>query len=285
MRAYVINLDRDTDKLATMRAALDATDLRGHWERFQATLGRDPAQRDLVCRACWDWCPASAVGIGVSHRRLARHFLDTTDESVPYALVLEDDALPTGKRDGDLRAALDEVVAQHPADWDVILLYCQGLCPRPEDSSGAPIQFKTGHGSTAAYLMSRRGAAHLAEQCVSWHVDMVRASDRDLNGFVSPTGFFIPDFSLSSTSTGSTVNEKKSGLDPRYWQLRPDGPPLTFFINSRAIRIPGMDVELTWLDVSMLILVFVVVSALVVYGALTMPGRKGRRRRRASRGR
>lgn len=94
MRIFVINLDRNTERLASTDAELRRFGLA--YERFPAVSGRDltPAERKACYRPFRARC-VSGVGLGageigcaLSHVGVYRKMIR---ENVPVALVLEDD--------------------------------------------------------------------------------------------------------------------------------------------------------------------------------------------------
>jgi glycosyl transferase, family 25 len=115
---FLINLDRDLDRLAVMRGALDGLGLA--FERVPAVLG--------LAMPAWvrpyflnpDGTIASTlrrgeVGCYASHLVVARRIVD---DAIPFALVLEDDlALPA-----DFPALLPALIAAAPPGWDIIRL-------------------------------------------------------------------------------------------------------------------------------------------------------------------
>jgi glycosyl transferase family 25 len=90
---YVINLDRDAERLASIRANLGALGLG--FERLPAVMGKDlPDWEKLVDLAAYAWrnrmdTPrAGEVGCYLSHLKAMETFLQT---DAPWCVILEDD--------------------------------------------------------------------------------------------------------------------------------------------------------------------------------------------------
>lgn len=115
---FLINLDRDPDRLAFMDAALEKLGLE--FTRIPAVLGL--AMPEWVKPYFLDSAGAIAsklrvgeVGCYASHLVVARRMVD---EAIPAALVFEDDLeLPA-----DFAALIAETLRLAPAGWDIIRL-------------------------------------------------------------------------------------------------------------------------------------------------------------------
>lgn len=115
---FLINLDRDPDRLAYMGAALEKLGLE--FTRIPAVLGL--AMPEWVKPYFLDSAGAIAsklrvgeVGCYASHLVVARRMVD---EAIPAALVFEDDLeLPA-----DFAALIAETLRLAPAGWDIIRL-------------------------------------------------------------------------------------------------------------------------------------------------------------------
>jgi len=90
---YVINLDRDAERMASIRANLEALGLP--FERLPAVMGKDvPEWEKLVDLPAYAWrnrldTPrAGEVGCYLSHLKAMETFLRT---DAPWCVILEDD--------------------------------------------------------------------------------------------------------------------------------------------------------------------------------------------------
>ena len=100
MKAYLINLDRNPERLAFMRRQLDAFGMP--FERFPAVYGRDlsPAERKAGFSSVRSFIASkkrlsdAEIGVAMSHAGCCRRLVES---GAPCALVLEDDvALSAG---------------------------------------------------------------------------------------------------------------------------------------------------------------------------------------------
>lgn len=180
---------------------------------FQAIDGRDPSLRLLpeVTFFARAFCPSKTLGIALSHRTLAAHFL-TSHPDAPWCLILEDDAVP--REELDLPRALERCMEEN-AGRDFVRLYCQAFCR--DDTPWLP------QGSTAAYLLSRSGAEKLRQLPVFWHVD-VQMNAPYFKGAGRPL-FLTRDAHAACPSFS--------------WQ------ELRFILQQPYLRVPGAGLELT----------------------------------------
>jgi glycosyl transferase, family 25 len=176
----VINLDRDTDRLAHMQAELARLGLP--FERFPALRG-DALPTDLA-----RYFPFGAqlspgeIGCYASHLAI----MQRVAVGQAPVLVLEDDVgLPE-----DLPRALDSLLAALPRRWDIVRLsYHTKLTARPLAYLGAGralVRYSHVPTTTGAYLISPRGARKfLAERPRSLPIDhdLRRVWDWDLDTY------------------------------------------------------------------------------------------------------
>lgn len=110
MKAFLINLDREANRLAAASAQLRGAGV--DFERFPAVYGKDlPAERrEKEYRHFRWWCAVGRpirdgeIGCALSHYGVYRKMLS---EDIPLACVFEDDVLI----EGDLSSSLAEVEA------------------------------------------------------------------------------------------------------------------------------------------------------------------------------
>lgn len=215
---FVINLDRDAEKLAAVSARLAQQGLA--FERVPATDGRAmaPAARSAACTpACAALCPPGAVGCFLSHMRVWRAVVE---RGLPAALVLEDDvAFRPGGVD-----LIGRALAEAPAGWHVVLagcFTCQG-----ELLVERLVGLAVGAGQAAdvsehlrvpsqtfgsqAYVVSAAGAAMLLQLFprASWHLDweLGRAMRRGLRLYTTrPDATYQTGMDASSIASRAPV--------------------------------------------------------------------------------
>jgi len=158
---YVINLDRDVERMASIRANLDALGLP--FERLSAVMGKDvPEWEKLVDLRAYAWRNrldkprAGEVGCYLSHLKAMETFLRT---DAPWCVILEDDVevLPACV---DVLRALSE-----KDDWDLVKLFNfhSGMPVKKRDLVGGHrlVAHLTRTTSSAAYVVNRRAAESL----------------------------------------------------------------------------------------------------------------------------
>ena len=158
---YVINLDRDVERMASIRANLEALGLP--FERLSAVMGKDvPEWEKLVDLPTYAWrnrldTPrAGEIGCYLSHLKAMETFLRT---GAPWCVVLEDDVevLPACV---DVLRALSE-----KDDWDLVKLFNfhSGMPVKKRDLVGGHrlVAHLTRTTSSAAYVVNRRAAESL----------------------------------------------------------------------------------------------------------------------------
>lgn len=150
----VINLDRDTERMAHMRRELDSAGLL--YERFSALRGEAlPTDIARYFPVGVDLSPGE-IGCYASHLAIMKQIV-RGERSAPL-LVLEDDVgLPP-----DLGAVLDRLIAALPTRWDIVRLsYPTKLVMRPIAALGAGrhlVRYSRVPTTTGAYLLSGTGA-------------------------------------------------------------------------------------------------------------------------------
>lgn len=161
----VINLDRDTERLAHMQHQFDRLALS--FERFAAINGADipVSLRSYFPREREDQSPLSAGEIGcyASHLAICQKI---ADGALPSPLcVLEDDVeLPQ-----DFAAILSALIERLPVQWDMVRLSNdtkRAVMPIERLSGQFKlVRYSNVPGSTGASLISRSGAEKFLKKC------------------------------------------------------------------------------------------------------------------------
>lgn len=158
---YVINLDRDAERMASIRGNLERLGLR--YERLPAVMGKDvPGWETLVDATAYsrrnrnESPRAGEVGCYLSHLKAMEAFLRT---DAPWCVILEDD-VEVKPECAEVLAALD-----NQDDWDLVKLFCfhsgmpvrkRALTPRHH-----LVVHLTRTTSSAAYAVNRHAAETL----------------------------------------------------------------------------------------------------------------------------
>lgn len=156
--AFVINLDRSPDRLASISACARAAGI--DLERVPGVEGKTLTDRRF---GRWTFNPQltfASMGCYAGHLRCVSIIIE---RKLPFALVFEDDA----EFESDLAQILLEAAEQAPKDWDVISL--EGKIDRAVIriatlSQGELVRFSRNACSAAGYLISQRGAQKYAAQ-------------------------------------------------------------------------------------------------------------------------
>ena len=225
---YVINLDRDTERMASIHDNLTRLGLA--YERLPAIMGKDvPDWEKLVDHSTYTWrnrldTPrAGEVGCYLSHLKVLETFLRT---DAPWCVVLEDDVevLPACV---DVLRSLGE-----KDDWDLVKLFNfhSGMPVKKRELVGGHrlVAHLTRTTSSAAYVVNRRAAESLLKSMrpISEQVD--HALDRPWETNLRTRGIRpMPVVLAPVAHTTSTIGyqDKKKG--------RPLGKAVKLFL-SRA---------------------------------------------------
>ena len=186
MKIYVISKDESRYN-RTVKELINGgfhRDSIHHFPGFDGNLIRQKGVSSQLTRFCHSFCTDKMIGCGTAHIRLSQHiFQNDSDE---YTLIVEDDIKSTGV---DLPHQIDQVTRGAPPNWDSILLFCQGNC-RPNARLLV--------GSTAAYLISRKGAEKMSKLRLNYHIDWQR-NGLKFNTVVGPQLFSTFDPKMPPT--------------------------------------------------------------------------------------
>ncbi|MFG6449221.1 glycosyltransferase family 25 protein [Roseateles sp. BYS180W] len=219
---YLINLPRDTQRLAVMAQQLHALQLPFH--QVQAVYGKDlsEAQQEQLYDAAANAAryhqvmTLGEIGCYASHLAVWQQL---ADGSAPLAMVLEDDVLLLPQ----LPAVL-ESLAQLPPRWDMIkLVGREREKPWQRWTLQAPavgtdlIRYHRPPSLTGAYLLSRDGAIKL----LAAHSRFYRPIDVDLRHWwrsgLRLYGLWPYPVSLGDESLVSTIGQRELG---QWWARR-----------------------------------------------------------------
>src|SRR5262245_29183924 len=167
LRAFYLNLDREIVRRQAIEEQLRTIGLQA--ARIAAVDGSKPLPPTLSAYFSPNHqMDKGALGCYASHIKAWRHMLG---ENLPYALVLEDDAILAW----DLPQFLADTLRALPRGWDIVHLGTEpdrALCDVAQVGSRRLVQFSRVPPGTVGYLLSRAGAQKLlqAEPRV-WPID------------------------------------------------------------------------------------------------------------------
>ena len=183
MQTFVINLDKDTERMDALHDHLVSCDLGDDYERVAAETGWNEEMPEWMKHTC----PSNVNGCFASHRKCWKEIID---RNLPCALILEDDVRFTA----DAPLVLSDALAKLPPDFDILYLGCNGECDENLKSHVGLIHSVIGFRDTAskqvdseflsvpkapyslhAYIISKKGAEILLEKTLPGvcHVDVL----------------------------------------------------------------------------------------------------------------
>jgi Glycosyltransferase family 25 (LPS biosynthesis protein) len=231
---YVINLDKDHERLEKMKARLG----ENKFIRIQGIYGNDYdySNDDAVYFTCKYLCPKSVIGCALSHRLALKTFLETSKKE--YLLLLEDDAEPV---EANFIKKTEESIKNAPENWDVIKLDW-GISIWPQSTTYLAKNYHSHYSSlTTSLIINKKGAKRILDNKIYWHYD----SDLyfyGINVYNSPEKLFRQTWDHDNNSN----NRIKS--------IYPSGNEILEALNFKVIRL--FSKELSWNDLiySLLIL-------------------------------
>jgi GR25 family glycosyltransferase involved in LPS biosynthesis len=118
-KVYVINLDKDVERLKTIDASLRKQGIS--YERISATLGSEVNNDKRLTTMCNMFCTDGIKGCAISHHRA---WEDMKKNGYARILVFEDDALIPDDFDKKVR----EVMYNLPSEYEIVFLGCRFFC-------------------------------------------------------------------------------------------------------------------------------------------------------------
>jgi GR25 family glycosyltransferase involved in LPS biosynthesis len=249
---YVINLEKDKKKLKIIKEKYK--DVGINLIRFNAVYGKyvkDDYDNYLTNR-CKYTCPNSVIGCGLSHILLSEYLYNNDNND--YTLVVEDDSFPKIK---NFKNKINNIVNKAPKDWEYIMLYCQGMCNSKKQFDD-DMFFR---GSTAAYLINKKGQKKLKDLKLKDHIDLQIYNNSDIKVYKFNKNLFYTDESVSYNRVNS--NYKILHLYDKYYnylklnktKILTNEP--SFFINFKTFKIPFLNIELSHFIISHIIMLII----------------------------
>jgi len=213
---YVINLDRDTERMASIHANLARLGLG--YERLPAVMGKDvPDWEKLVDLPSYAWrnrldMPrAGEVGCTLSHLKAMETFLKT---DAPWCVILEDDV--------EVLPACAEVLSSlaEKDDWDLVKLFNfhsgMPVKKRALGSAHHLVAHLTRTTSSAAYVVNRRAAETLLKSMRPITEQVDHALDRPWETGLRTRGIRpMPVVLAPVAHTTSTIDYQGRGKEGR----------------------------------------------------------------------
>lgn len=158
MKVYLVNLDRDKDRLAFADAQLK--NLGVAYERVSAVYGKDLSEsqkRKAVDGFRW-WCAVGRpcmpgeIGCALSHRKVLQTIID---ENLPVACVLEDDVVLDARMPKMLKYLESHINSDEPA------VYMLSHANQPIESGTFCVESSISALFTDGYVVTSSGARAL----------------------------------------------------------------------------------------------------------------------------
>lgn len=176
-KVYVINLEKDTERLETITTSLVSQNIE--FQRFNAILGSTLKEDSRITKPCNIFCTDGMKGCALSHRTLWENIVEN---DYKYSMILEDDSHINSSFDIDLQL----LWANIPEDFDILYLGSHFFCGDTslynrittaafqknikEINSG--LYQVQGCGGFHAYIISQNCAKKFIEENIKFHIDI-----------------------------------------------------------------------------------------------------------------
>jgi len=118
-KVYVINLDKDTERLRRIDRQLRAQGIE--YERFSAIVGSQVASDSRLNPLCNQFCTDGMKGCALSHHTIWERAIEHGYTSI---LIFEDDAIVPD----DLNERMRSTMSRLPSQWDLVYIGCRVFC-------------------------------------------------------------------------------------------------------------------------------------------------------------
>ena len=235
-KVYLINLDRDTERLKKMSEQL--TKLNIDFTRFPAVLGSQVKTSSHLTELCLKYCTDGIKGCALSHKTIWEEMITN---NYKYVLVLEDDAIFADDFEHMFKTGWEQV----PKDFDIWylgynfkctdtktipLLYNRvlGHTPQPVDTH---IQRVYGSVGTHGYVISNKCARAFKHLPIYTHID-------------AQITIWLDKYSLSAYLVKPLIINTPQQLEDSGSNLAESYP---YMLNNVLRRIPFSDsISLDW---------------------------------------
>ena len=216
INTFVINLDDYRENFERQKPYLENIGLQPYrWSGINALKNEHINHSKHINSLAKYFTPKSCIGCSMSHILLAKWLNDnyTIEEykdndynrEKEYFLIMEDDAFPIEKYntkmtfEKELWKTIREIELLDPS-WDIIQLHRDGPI-----SSIETYQTHYFCGSTAAYLISKKGIEKMSREKVTHHIDLITQNFLHYNKYNSKNNLFYTD-------EKSSLNRGKSNI-------------------------------------------------------------------------
>lgn len=251
IRTSVVNLDKYIENYNIQKPYLENIGLNP--ERFSAINAIDDQHenyRDKLTFFSKHFTPKSTIGCSMSHillsEKLYTEEMLSKTSNIKFFLMMEDDCFPVEKY--NTRESFEKILSDTINDitlidphWDIIQLHSDALWP-----THATYHTHFFCGSTAAYLLSRRGLHKMVNEKVTNHLDFVTQNFIKYNKYRSRHNIFYTDEanSLQRKNTNLISLKLKKSIIEKFIPLRGE-KDWGHFLQFKIIKLPGTNHDLT----------------------------------------
>ena len=254
MKTFVINLDKFIKNYIYQQPFLEEIGLEVN--RFPAINAIDNDHlnyKHLIPEFILNFIPKSIIGCSLSHILLANEIYKSGN---PITLIMEDDAFPLFNKN-EFKIHLNEIINDINIldnKWDIIQLHSDAPFPTPETYACHIFA-----GSTAAYLISLRGAQKLAKEKVYWHADIHTSTNPYFRKYRAKHNLFWTkeSESLNRKNDISLLTNIKSSILSQLIPLRGE-KTWNDFLNFKMIKI--LDKDITANHLTNLLIIFIIIK-------------------------
>lgn len=251
IRTSVVNLDKYIENYNIQLPYLQKIGLNP--ERFSAINALDDEHinyKEKLTFFSRHFTPKSTIGCSMSHILLAqkiyREEIANPESNIEYFLMMEDDCFPVEKY--NTQDTFEKILNQTISDveiidsnWDIIQLHSDALWP-----TNGTYQTHFFCGSTAAYLLSKKGLYKMVNEKVTNHLDFVTQNFIKYNKYRARYNIFYTDEqnSLQRKNNNLLSLKIKKSLIEKIIPLRGE-KDWGHFLQFKIIKLPGTNHDLT----------------------------------------
>jgi hypothetical protein len=241
LKTFVINLDKHIGNYNKQKIFLQAVGLDPvRFSAINAIENEHLKHTEHIHKMALILTPKSTIGCGLSHSLLIK--LLSTMKDDPYFLIMEDDAFPIYEKEEFQLRLFNTIknISILDKDWDIIQLHSDAIFPCHET-------YVTHYfsGSTAAYLISKKGIKKMITKKVKYHTDLETSMDVTIRKYRARENLFWTDetSSLQRVNTTGIFFDAKVTFLSSLMSLRGE-KTWNDLLNFKMMRIPGSDREL-----------------------------------------
>ena len=220
-KVYVINLDKDTERMKSIDRQFKATGIQ--YTRISAVEGSNVKHTNKLTEYCLQYCTDGMKGCALSHRLI---WEDMVAAGYSRVAIFEDDAIISDTFQNELKVAWNQL----PKDFDIFYIGCGIQCgdpypiPRiinavignPEEHS-ENIMSVSGSFGTHGYIISRKCATVFRNLTINGHID-------------AEMGGWIQKFNLNAYSINPLVVKTPGNNNGVGSNLSESFPPLLNYV-------------------------------------------------------